>query len=181
MRFSLLFCAAALLSSCAMSGSGMADGRMANGTMAPMTDADILRVFMASNTGEIVTSQPMLQGGQSAEVRQFAQRMIDEHSAVNARAEALALEPRDNLVSASMTQNVQAKAGQLAALSGAMKDMKYVEAQVVLHGHTLDMLDNVLIPNARDARLKALMTETRPAVEMHLRDAERMFKAMPSM
>ena len=187
MRLSLLLTAAVLLSACASSthptGAAMAGG-MPAGAMAPPTalsDADILAVFIASNAGEIVTSQAVLAGGQSADVRQYAQRMIDAHTAVNERARALRIAPRDNAVSASMTQNATAKAAQIGSMSGAAKDMAYVETQVVLHGNTLDMLTNVLIPNARDPQLKALMTETRPDVEAHLRDAERTFKAMPAM
>ena len=159
-----------------MTGATRAGMPMAG--MTALTDADILKVFMASNDGEIVTSRAVLTGTQNADVRRFAQMMIDDHTAANARAMALALAPRDNQVSASMTQNATAKAAQIGGATGAGKDMMYMETQVVLHGNTLDMLTNVLIPGARDPQLRALLTETRPVVERHFREAQRLHHGM---
>lgn len=156
--------------------STRSDAAMAAPTM--MTDADILKVFMTSNDGEIVTSQAVVDDAQSADVRRYAQMMISMHTTLNDRARAIGIEPRDNQVSASMRQNATAKAAQINSMSGAMQDRAYMETQVVLHGNTLDMLTNVLIPNARDARLRALLTEARPSVEQHFREAQRMHHAM---
>ncbi len=156
-------------------------GRMADGAMASqamMADADVLKVFMTSNDGEIVTSQAVVGRTQNADVRAFAQMMITDHTAVNDRAAALDLQPRDNMVAMAMRQNATAKSAQIASMSGAMQDKTYMETQVVLHGHTLDMLNNVLIPNARDPQLRALLTEARGPVEQHLRRAEQIFKGM---
>lgn len=161
----------------AMARHDMPMAGMTAGTTA-MTDADILKVFMASNDGEIVTSRAVLTGTQNADVRRFAQMMVDEHTAVNARAMALALAPRDNQVSASMAQNATAKAAQIGGATGMAKDKMYMETQVVLHGNTLDMLTNVLIPGARDPQLRALLTATRPAVEGHFREAQRLHHGM---
>lgn len=177
MRSLLFLPAALLLSACSMSG-GMARSGAPMAAQTAMTDADILKVFMTSNDGEIVTSQAVVGDAQSAEVRQFAQMMITDHTALNDRARALGIEPRDNQVAASMRQNATAKAAQIDAMSGAMKDRTYMETQVVLHGNTLDMLTNVLIPNARDARLRALLTEARPSVEQHFRRAQQIHHAM---
>ena len=159
-----------------MSGAA-SRGDMPMAAQTAMTDADILRVFMTSNDGEIVTSQAVVGDAQNAEVRQFAQMMIAEHTALNDRARALGMEPRDNQVAASMRQNATAKAAQIDGMSGAMQDRTYTETQVVLHGNTLDMLTNVLIPNARDARLRALLTEARPSVEQHFRRAQQLHMA----
>lgn len=174
MRPFLLLSAALFLSACAMTNTTAPRAGMPMAGMTAMTDADILRVFMASNEGEIVTSRAVLTGTQNADVRRFAQMMVDEHTAVNQRAMALDLDPRDNQVSASMTQNATAKAAQIGGATGAAKDRLYMETQVVMHGHTLDMLTNVLIPGARDPQLRALLTESRTAVERHFREAQRL-------
>lgn len=179
MRLSLLLGATLLLSACTMMNrtADHAGGAMTSQTM--MADSDVLKVFMTSNDGEIVTSQAIVGRTQNADVRAFAQMMITDHTAVNDRAAALPMQPRDNMVAMSMRQNATAKAAQIAGMSGAMQDKTYMEAQVVLHGNTLDMLNNVLIPNAHDPQLRALLTETRGPVEQHLRRAEQIFKAMP--
>ena len=59
-----------------------------------------------------------------------------------------------------------------------MLDARYLEAQIVLHGHTLDMLDFVLIPNADDDAFRTLLEQARPHVEMHLRQAKRLAHRM---
>ena len=177
MRFSVLLCAILLAPGCAMTGNQA--GNMPMGTaMTAMSDAGILKVFMTSNDGEIVTSQAVVSDAQSADVRRYAQEMITMHTQLNERAMALQLEPRDNQVSASMRQNATAKAAQINGMAGAMQDMTYVETQVVLHGNTLDMLNNVLIPNARDASLKALLTEARPSVQQHFEQAKQLHMQM---
>lgn len=144
---------------------------------APLTDADILRVFMASNTAEVLTSQTVNESGNAA-VRDFAQMMIQMHTESNARAEALPLAPRNNAVSRSMETMTAGQVRELTALSGAARDMMYVEKQVVLHGHTLDMLTHVLIPAARDAQLRALLEQARPNVADHLARAKQLHHQM---
>ena len=144
---------------------------------APMTDADILRVFMASNTAEVLTSQPV-RDSDNAAVRDYARMMIDMHSSVNARAEALDVEPRNNQVSMSMERMVAGQVAELTAATGAARDRMYVEKQVVLHGHTLDMLTHVLIPSARDAGLRALLETARPTVADHLNRAKQLHQQM---
>jgi putative membrane protein len=174
MRLTLLLTAALTFSAC----TTMAGGAATMAAQAAMTDADILQVFMTSNEGEIVTSRPAVDDSQNADVRQFAQDMIAMHTEVNQRAMALELDPRENQVSLSMRQNAMAKAAQIDRASGAAQDMTYMETQVVLHGHTRDMLMNVLIPNARDPQLKALLTQSLPTVEEHLRRAQQIHHGM---
>lgn len=178
MRFTLLLCCVVALSACGMTGN-MAGrpGAMASPTMA-MTDGDILKVFMTSNDGEIMTSQAVVGDAQSADVRQFAQDMIAMHTQMNQRAMALGMAPRDNQVSMSMRQNAQAKTAQIDQMAAMMQDKTYMEAQVVMHGHTLDMLTNVLIPNAQSPELRALLTAARPDVEAHFRRAQQIHHGM---
>lgn len=175
MRLSLLLTLVLAASACT-SMTASRGGAMPSAAVA-MTDADLLQVFMGSNEAEILASQTVRESGNAA-VRDFAQMMITEHTAVNARADALALDPRDNQVSLSMRQMVAGQVRQLSAAAGAERDRMYMEKQVVLHGHTLDMLDHVLIPNARDPQFKALLQQARPAVAEHLRRAQQIHHEM---
>jgi putative membrane protein len=145
---------------------------------AAMSDAELLHVFITANRGEIVTSEPLLDDLGSAETRQYAEQMIAEHTRVLQQAEALDIEPRDNPVSMSMTMIATGKAQKLDRMDAPELDMHYMESQVVLHGHTLDMLDFVLIPNADDEQFRALLEQVRPNVEMHLRRAEQIAHQM---
>jgi putative membrane protein len=54
------------------------------GSQAPaageMSDADIAAVASASNQDEIQSSRVAVQKGENAQVKQFAQRMVDDHT-----------------------------------------------------------------------------------------------------
>lgn len=147
-----------------------------------LSDAQILQIFITSNRGEVVTSKPIVESDANPEVQQFAQRMIDAHTAVIEQADSLAramgTQPESNLVSSSLTQVAKGVAQSLQDKQGTERGQKYIEAQVVLHGQTLDMLDYVLIPNADSAELKSLMEETRPKVADHLRRAQELHHTM---
>ena len=147
-----------------------------------LTDAQILQVFITSNRGEIVTSEPVAGSATGSEVQQYAQRMIDVHSKVIERADSLAsasnMQPEPNPVSASLTKVAKGVAQSLQGKQGAERDEAYAKAQVVLHGQTLDMLDYVLIPAVQNPELKALMEEVRPRVADHLERAQELHHAM---
>lgn len=160
------------------SDRGMGGGPMSGPMATALTDAEILQVFKTSNDGEIVTSNAVVRDAQNADARAYAQERITMRTALNGRTDALSVDPRDDQVSASMRQNATAKAAEIDRMQGAMQDMTYVEAQVVLHGHTLDMLNNVLIPNARDPQVRALLTEARPSVQDHFERAKRLHHDM---
>jgi putative membrane protein len=57
-------------------------------------------------------------------------------------------------------------------LSGFAFDSVYVENEVSYHRKFLSQLDNVMIPAARNAELRNLLTAVRPAVASHLAHAE---------
>jgi putative membrane protein len=57
-------------------------------------------------------------------------------------------------------------------MSGAAFDSAYIASEVTYHQELLDGINNALIPNAQNAELKALLEQTRPAVEAHLKHAQ---------
>ena len=136
-------------------------------------DPDILHVFITSNRGEVMTSQPFVEQFESNEVRDFAMMMVRDHTAANERAGALPIEPDDNRVSRRLTAMAEAKARELGDFGGADLDRAYMDAQIQMHTQTLDMLDRVLIPNATDPALRSLLQNARPTVAAHLQDAQR--------
>lgn len=167
-----LFTLVALFVACAALGmadaSAQADPARAMAPAAEMDDATLLHVFITSNRGEIVTSEPVVDEARSEEVRAYAEMMVAEHNAVIERATALGIAPRDNMVSMSMTMQAEGIARELEGMDdAAMLDMKYLEHQIVLHGHTLATLDHVLIPNADSPEFRALLEQTRPSVMQH--------------
>ncbi len=140
-----------------------------------LTDANIAAVASASNQDEIQSSQVALSKGENAQVKQFAQRMVDEHTRMEQEMQALlqskGLAPQDNAQSTQMKQTAQSAIQAMQAMTGRQLDSAYVAHQVQAHGATLQALETMLIPNARDPQMKAMLEKARPAVAQHLADA----------
>lgn len=150
--------------------------------MMVMTDAMVADVFTTSNNGEIEQARLALNRAQDARVRDFAQRMIDDHSTANDRAWA-AID--QNTVRAAGTdlarqlrENSRRTTDALRTYEGAEFDRAYVQAQVNMHRYVLETLDNTLIPAARNRDLDRLLTDTRPVIAEHLRLAQDLLRSL---
>ena len=145
----------------------------ANGAV---SDAQIAAIVLAANTVDSTGGVVAQQKGTNAEVKQFGQTMVADHGGVNKQAVALAgrlnLTPEENPTSTQLKQGGEQSAAQLNGLSGAAFDRAYIDHEVEYHQTVLDALDQTLIPNAQNAELKALLTQTRPAVAAHLEMAK---------
>ena len=152
------------------------------GSQAPvagaMSDANIAAVASASNQNEIETSRVALQKGENAGVKQFAQRMVDDHTRMEQEMTQLlqskGIAPQDNPQSTQMKQTAQSAVQQMQAMSGRQLDSMYVAHQVQSHQTTLQALETTLIPNAQDPQVKALLEKARPAVAAHLAEAQKL-------
>lgn len=144
----------------------------------PVTDANIAAIASASNQDEIQTSTIALQKATRPEVRQFAQRMVDEHTRVEQQMQqalqAKGLQPQDNAQSQQMKQAMQTTIAQLQAATAEQFDAAYLAHQVQAHQTTLQALRTTLIPNARDPQLKQMLQGVEPAVAEHLRMAQQL-------
>jgi putative membrane protein len=102
--------------------------------------------------------------------------MINDHSAVNKQAVALAkklnVTPEDNDVSKSLKSDADASTSNLQGKSGADFDKGYIDHEVTFHQTVLDALDKSLIPGAQNAELKALLEKVRPSIAAHLARAK---------
>lgn len=146
-------------------------------TSALFADANIAAMGSAANQEEIQTSRLALEKAQDANVKAFAQRMIDEHSRVEQQMgqmlSAKGMAPMDNAFSAQLKRNLPPKLEMLRGMSGRDFDMAYVENQVAAHQTTLLTLDTTMIPECDDPEMKAFLQNTvRPAVVMHLQQVK---------
>jgi putative membrane protein len=174
---------AACATSAGMEASGGMNGGSVNASATVMTDANVAAVAHAANMDEIQTSQVALQRSQNAQVRQFAQMMITEHTAVDQQMmqmlQARNMTPQPNAPAQAAMQATRATVASLSARSGMDFDRAYMTHQVNAHRWTLTSLDQTLIPSTRDPEMKAfLTTRVRPAVAMHLETAQRINASM---
>ena len=174
----LVIMAAACATSAGMEASAGAGGASVNASATVMTDANVAAVAHAANMDEIQTSQVAIQRSQNAQVRQFAQMMITEHTAVEQEMmrmlQAKNMTPQPNAVAQAAMQATRATVANLSQRSGMDFDRAYMMHQVQAHRWTLTSLDQSLIPSTRDPEMKTfLSTRVRPGVATHLETAQR--------
>src|SRR5690606_16311917 len=105
--------------------------------------------------------------------RQFAQRMIRDHSALQqAQDQMLAargMTPEHNALSIAMTRNLEPTLAQLRQLSGPEFDRAYLSMQKNAHRQALTTIDSTLAPTTRDPALRQFtMQQVRPRMARHL-------------
>jgi putative membrane protein len=97
-------------------------------------------------------------------------------SGVNKQATALVkklkVKPEDNDTSKALKKEGQENIAKLKGLKGAAFDKAYIDHEVDYHQQVLDAVDKVLLPNAKNEELKALITKVRPAFVAHLEHAK---------
>jgi putative membrane protein len=145
-------------------------------TTPDLTDPEVAHVAVTANAVDIDLAKFAQTRTRTATVRQFAQTMITDHSAVNAQAAALAAKlgvtPADNAVSQSLQVGAADARKTLEPLQGAAFDRAYMDREVGYHQAVLDAIDKLLVPTTENAELKKLLVDVRPAIAAHLEHAK---------
>ncbi len=140
-----------------------------------VTDPQIAAIVVAANDADIEGGRLAASKSKNAKVKEFANRMITDHGGVNKAAVALVtklnVKPEESAVSRQQTEAGQAARQSMQGKSGAEFDRAYMANEITYHENLLGAIDKVLIPSAQNAELKALLEQTRPAVESHLKSA----------
>ena len=141
-----------------------------------VTDAQIAAIVVTANQVDIDAGKLAASRGTNAEVKKFGQQMVTDHEGVNKSAVALVTKlkvtPEENDTSKSLKAGGDKNLANLKKLSGAAFDKAYIDQEVAYHTAVLDALDKTLIPNAKNADLKALLVKVRPAFVAHLEHAK---------
>ncbi|MFL6551650.1 MAG: DUF4142 domain-containing protein [Povalibacter sp.] len=139
-------------------------------------DAQIAAIVVTANQVDIDAGKLASTKASSASVKEFAQRMITDHTGVNKSATELVtrlhVTPESNATSESLKKGGDQNLAALKKLSGAEFDRAYVDHEVTYHQAVLDAVDQTLIPSAKNAELKALLVKVRPAFVAHLEHAK---------
>ena len=166
-----LFAAALLLGAAAPSAAADAP-----------TDPQIAHIAYTAGTIDIAAAKQALAKSHTKAVRDFAQEMVRDHSAVNAKALALVkklhVTPLDNPTSDALTKQATAERNKLSHLSGAAFDRAYVDNEVAYHKTVDGALESTLIPSAKNGELKSLLETGLALFREHLAHAEHVAKAL---
>lgn len=153
--------------------SGMSGGAGGRGSDIARADRKMLRDIAQANMAEIATGQLALEKSQSAEVKTFAQKMIDDHTKGLDDTKALASAKGVDLPDGPDVKH-KALATAMKAMSGETFDRQYM-AQAGLRDHraTHELLQKTE-RTAKDPELKALAAKMLPVVHGHLEMAQGM-------
>ena len=141
-----------------------------------ITDAHIAAIVVTANQVDIDAGTLAASKATSAEVKKFGQQMVTDHQGVNKSAVDLATKlkvtPQENDTSRGLKAAGEKNIAKLEKLSGAAFDKAYIDNEVTYHAQVIEALDKTLIPNAKNAELKALLVKVRPAFVAHLEHAK---------
>jgi putative membrane protein len=149
---------------------------------APPNDAQIAQIVVTADSVDVDYGNLAVKKTKNAEVKAFAETMIRDHSAVNAKAAALAkklgMAPEASDTSKSLQSNGEKEMAKLQTMHGAEFDKAYIDNEVAYHESVIGALDKVLLPNAQNAELKALLESGKPIFESHLEHAKTLQKSL---
>lgn len=145
---------------------------------AGVTDPQIAAIVVAANTVDIEAGKLAQSKTTNEKVKQFADTMINDHTAVNKSAvelvTRLGVTPEESETSRGLTASGEQTRARLSGLSGKEFDREYIANEVAYHKLVIDAVDKTLIPNAKNAELKAALVNVRPALVAHLQHAEQL-------
>ncbi len=135
-----------------------------------LTDAQFAQFASANDLAEINLSKIAVAQASSPEVKQFAQRMLTDHTKSSkmlimiANKQGLALAPR-------MDEKHEMLMKKMAGLKGPEFDREYMKHQVMGHKKAASIFQ-AQAANGRDPELKAFAAKVLPTIQHHMKTAE---------
>jgi putative membrane protein len=137
-------------------------------------DREFLTKAIQAGVAEVEISQLALEKSQNEQVREFAERMVQDHTAANQRLLSLA-EAGGNSPPTEMDQKHQAMLQQLSQLSGEEFDRQYMQGQVQDHQAAVKLFGSEATQPS--GPVDALAGDLLPALREHLQMAEEISKS----
>lgn len=172
---------ALILTSAALAGFSTVYAQESS-SAAPPNDAQIAMIAVVADTVDIDAGKLAAKSATDKKVKDFAETMVRDHTAVNAKATALAkklnVTPEESATSKSLKKDGDAMLTKLKGLKGAEFDKAYVDNEVSYHEAVIGVVTKTLIPNTKNAELKALLESAGPIFTSHLEHAKEIQKSM---
>ncbi|AZO66233.1 DUF4142 domain-containing protein [Mesorhizobium sp. M6A.T.Ce.TU.002.03.1.1] len=126
------------------------------------------QLAVAGGTAEVDFGNLAKKSSHSA-IKEFASRMVDDHSAANEKLKSLAESDKIPLPQGLDDEHKQLRA-KLEKLEGAAFDLAYISGQITDHQRTVQLLEWEIV-SGQDADLQHFGSDTLPTVLEHLRMA----------
>jgi putative membrane protein len=137
-----------------------------------LSPADKMFVNKAAQGGmaEVELGQLATQKGQSQQVKDFGQKMVDDHSKANDQLKSIASQENITLPT-GLDAKDQAVKDRLSKLSGAQFDKAYMQDMVQDHNQDVAEFQKEA-SNGKDPAVKNFAQQTLPVLKEHLKMAE---------
>ena len=139
------------------------------------TDANVVDVLTVANQGEVDYSQLGVDKATNPSVKEFAQMMVKDHSAMVTSVKDLATRLNVTAMSNDKANDLKEENTKditdLNAKTGKDFDKEFMDEQIDMHQETLDLL-NDLDGRTTNADLKTAIAEAKPKVQAHLDQAK---------
>lgn len=157
-----------------------ADKTAAPAAPEPLTDEQIAGITDAANTAEIAQAKLAQTKSKDANVKKFAAMMVTHHGEAKQKQAKLKLKAADSGPLTALQADAASMLNTLKSSTGKDFDHAYVAGQVDEHQKVLDTITGKLLPNAKNADLKAYLEEVRTRVEQHLTEAKQLQQSLDS-
>lgn len=145
-------------------------------TAAGPTDPQIAAIVVTADQMDIDAGKLAKERSKTKDVQAFAERMVTDHSGVSKATTDLATKLNITPEASEATLRLEKKGDEnldkLKQLEGPAFDKAYIDHEVAYHETVLKAMDKTLIPDAKNAELKALLVKVRPALVAHLAQAK---------
>jgi len=140
-----------------------------------INDANIAAIVSVAGGLDIAYGKIAMSKAKDKQVKEFAERMVTDHSAVQKAAGALlgklGVTPEENETSKGLAANGVKVKERLNKLKGKEFDKYYIDNEVSYHELVVNATENLLIPNAQNADLKSTLVSVLPLFQKHLEHA----------
>ncbi|MES1196588.1 MAG: DUF4142 domain-containing protein, partial [Steroidobacter sp.] len=148
-------------------------GNSANKSLGGMSaDASFMKTLAAGSIAEIEAGKLAKSKASSKEVKEFAEKMVNDHTKNSDQLKALAKQKQVDLPTTTDADHTAEK-NKMEKLSGAGFDAEYMQGQVKDHQQTVQLLQTE-INSGQDAKVKAFAKQTLTAVQHHLEMAQQL-------
>jgi len=132
-------------------------------------DKEFMKEAAQAGLAEVQLSQAVLDRVTDAEVKSFAQRMIEDHTKANGKLQSVAQKKNFTLPSGMDEKHKEAK-NRLSQLFGYELDRRYMDEMLKDHDKAVSLFDHQAI-HGQDADVKKFAEETLPTLRDHLSQA----------
>lgn len=141
-----------------------------------LSDEEVAHVAVVANQIDIEYAEIAREKSKDSDILKFAETMTNDHNAVINQASALVkklnVTPKENSVSQKLLADAEETKKTLRTKSGKAFNKAYIDNEVAYHKAVISAVEGLLIPEAENAELKALLQNVVPALKTHLEHAE---------